>query len=306
MDSRTAKQVQSIAGDVTDRACAQRALDQSRATTVFHLAGLVRARRRNDFMRVNAGGVETLAAACAARVDAPVLVVISSLAAAGPCAANRLRVERETPAPVSAYGRSKLAGERAAMKYAQALPITIMRPPMVFGPGDRGLLQMFRPVARWGIHLVPGGLRGGEHRYSLVHVDDLVDGLLLAAEKGERLCQNVQPGQGIYYLAGKEQPTYTQLGQVMAAALGQHAPVVIRLPAPLVQVAGVIAEVAGALRRPCVEPGWISRDKITEALAGSWVCSSAKAKAQLGWSPAGTLATQMSETAKWYREAKWL
>jgi len=306
IDGLDAREVQLITGDVTDPACVERALDQSQAETVFHLAGLVRARSWGDFMRVNAGGVETMAAACAARADAPVLLVVSSLAAAGPCAANQMCAEGDSPAPVSNYGRSKLAGERAAMRYARTLPISIVRPPMVFGPGDRGLLQMFRPVSRWGIHLVPGGPRGGERRYSLVSVDDLVEGLMLVAERGERLCERDRPGHGVYFVAGTEQPSYAQLGQVMAAALGQRAPVVIRVPGPLVQLAGVIADVTGSVRGTGVQPGWISRDKMTEALSGSWLCSSAKAQAQLGWSPAGTLAAQMSDTVKWYRDAGWL
>jgi nucleoside-diphosphate-sugar epimerase len=54
------------------------------------------------------------------------------------------------------------------------------------------------------------------------------------------------------------------------------------------------------------QPGWVSSDKIAEALAGSWTCSSAKARAQLGWSPAATLAERLRETAQWYRQAGWL
>jgi len=53
-------------------------------------------------------------------------------------------------------------------------------------------------------------------------------------------------------------------------------------------------------------PGWVSRDKITEALAGSWTCSSAKAHMQLGWKPAGDLAQRLHETVQGYQQAKWL
>ena len=306
IDALKGLEVQLIAGDVTDQAHVEAALDQSQAAIVLHLAGLVRARSQREFMRVNAGGVETIAAACADRADASVLVVVSSLAAAGPCPAKHSRTESDLPAPVSNYGRSKLAGERAAMRHAHRVPITIVRPPIVFGPGDRGLLQMFRPIARRGIHLAPGGKRSAEHRYSLVYVDDLANGVLLAAEKGERLCQNDESGQGIYYCAGSDQPTYAELGESMAAAMGRSAPVVIPVPGPLTRLAGVVTDVAGSLRGSGSRPGWISRDKTTEALAGSWTCSALKARAHLGWSPAGTLAERMSETAKWYRDAGWL
>jgi dihydroflavonol-4-reductase len=296
---------QLITGDVTDRGSVERALAQSQAGTVFHLAGLVRAQHRDEFMRVNAGGVETVAAACADRADPPVLVVVSSLGAAGPCGRRgNLRVEGDVAAPVSNYGRSKLAGEHAAARHAAIVPITIVRPPIVFGPGDRGVLEMFRPIACWSLHLVPGW---AEHCLSLIHVDDLVEGLLLAAERGERLPEcalnQATHGKGIYFIAGEDRPTYAQLGQLIAAALGKKPPTVIHLPASVTRLVGIIGDVTSLIRS---RPGWISRDKITEALAGSWTCSNAKARTHLGWCPASTLADRLHETAQWYRQAGWL
>lgn len=308
-----------VTGDVTDRASVDRALAESQAGTVFHVAGLVRAQNPDDFMRVNAGGVETVAGSCAQCARPPVLIVVSSLAAAGPCTSDQLRVECDIPAPVSNYGRSKLAGEQAAAGHADVVPITIVRPPIVFGPGDRGVLEMFRPIARWGLHVVPalhpgtapgsgGGDEGRDRRYSMIHVDDLVEGLLLAAEKGERLLQRGSPpGHGIYFIAGEEHPTYTQLGQAIATALGKKPPTVIHLPGPLMRLVGVIGDVMARIHRPGRNfRGWISSDKITEALAGSWMCSSAKARTHWGWSPTTTLADRLHETAQWYRQAGWL
>jgi nucleoside-diphosphate-sugar epimerase len=295
---------QLVTGDVTDRAGMGSALEASQAGVVFHLAGTVKALRADDFARVNAGGVESVAAACeqlgARRAEPPVLVVVSSLAAAGPCARGRSRVEGDSPAPVSAYGRSKLAGEQAAARHAAAVPTSIVRPAIVFGPGDRGVLEMFRPIARWGIHVVPGR---GEERFSLVHVADLVDGLLLAAEKGERLHQGGSPGQGVYFMAAEDEPTYAELGQALAVALGKKRATVVHLPGPLVRLAGLCGDAMGRIRQ---RPGWVSSDKTAEALAGSWTCSSVKARTQLGWAPAAALAERLRETAQWYRQAGWL
>jgi dihydroflavonol-4-reductase len=289
-----------VTGDVTDRAGIERALAVSQAGVVFHLAGLTKALRKDEFLRINAGGVESVAAACAGRADKPVLVVVSSLAVAGPCTAGQPRVESDAAAPVSAYGRSKLAAEQAAIRYAGVVPISIVRPPIVFGAGDGGMHELFWPIARWGIHVVPGW---GERRLSLIHVADLVEGLLLVAEKGERLDTNATPGQGIYFMAAEDYPTYAELGQAMAIALGKKQAAVVRLPGPLVQLVGLCGDAMMKIRQRRV---WVNSDKMTEALAGSWMCSSVKARTQLGWSPAAALAERLYETVQWYRQAGWL
>jgi len=289
-----------IVGDVTDRAGVERALAESRADVVIHLAGLLKVVRTADFARVNTGGVESVAAACAGHAGRPVLIVVSSLAAAGPCVGDQPRVEGDSPAPVSAYGRSKLAGELAAARYAGEMEITIVRPPIVFGPGDRGVLELFRPIARSGLHVVPGR---EERRFSLIHVADLAALLLLAVEKGERLRPDGGPGHGVYFVAADHDPTYAELGQAMARALGKERATVVHLPGPLVRLVGLCGDSLGRVRQ---RPGWVNSDKMDEALAGSWVCSSAKARAQLGWSPAATLAERLRQTVQWYRQAGWL
>jgi nucleoside-diphosphate-sugar epimerase len=289
-----------IVGDATDRAGMERALAESQVDVVFHLAGLLKAVRTADFARVNAGGVESVAAACAGRAERPALIVVSSLAASGPCAGDQLRVEGDSPAPVSAYGRSKLGGEMAAARHAGEMEITIVRPPIVFGPGDRGVLEMFRPIAHSGIHVVPGR---EERRVSLIHVADLVAFLLLAAEKSERLRLDGAPGQGVYFVAAEHDPTYAELGQAIARALGKKRATVVHMPGPLVRLVGLCGDSLGRLRQ---RAGWVNSDKMAEALAGSWMCSSAKAHTQLGWSPAAILAERLRETAQWYLQAGWL
>ncbi len=291
---------QIITGDVTDRADMDRILTESQPGIVFHLAGMLRAFRDGDFLHVNAGGAESVAAECADRAEPPVLVVVSSLAAAGPCADGRPRVERDSPTPVSAYGRSKLAAERTAIRYAGRVPITIVRPPIVFGSGDRGVLEIFRPIARWGIHVVPGR---GRQQISLIHVTDLVEGLFLAAEKGERLHPDGPPGQGIYFMATEDRPTYAQLGEAIATALGNKRVIVMRLPGLLVQG---IARCCDAMTWIRGYPAWINSDKMADALAGSWTCSSTKAHTDLGWHPAASLADRLRQTAHGYRQAGWL
>jgi nucleoside-diphosphate-sugar epimerase len=283
--------------EIDDRVGVSRALVASKARVVFHLAGLLRAMSPDEFTRVNAGGVDVIAAACADRTDRPALVLVSSVAAAGPSGVMP-KTESDPPAPVSDYGRSKLAGEEAAARYASELPITIVRPCVVFGAGDRGVYEVFKPIARSGIHFVPGL---GDRRISLVAVTDVVECIALAAEKGERLATD-GPGRGIYF-AASEDLSHAEFGHAIAHALGRKEARIAHLPEWAIRAMGPAGDVVSRLRR---RPGWIGRDKITELLAGSWTCSSAKAQHQLGWSPAAPLADRLRETAQWYRDARWL
>ena len=286
-----------VACDIADRNGLARAIAASNARVVFHLAGRVRALDPGDFMRVNAGGVEAIAQACSDQPDPPVLVLVSSLAAAGP-SGERPTIESDPPTPVSFYGRSKFAGEQVAMRYADASPITVVRPCVVFGAGDLGMYEVFRPIARSGLHVVGGS---GDRRVSLVAVADLVECLVLAAEQGERLVPGV-PGHGIYFAAA-EDVSYVELGTAIARALGVPSPRILRLPEWAMHTIGRFGDVVSQIRR---RPGWVGRDKVRDVLAGSWTCSSAKARQQLGWSPAAPLDDRLGETAQWYRDAHWL
>ena len=147
------------------------------ADYVFHLAGCLRSLRQEDFWRVNVGGLESLLKCCEDAPQPPRVVIVSSLAAAGP-SRDRPRIEADPPQPVSNYGRSKLDAERLAAGFADRVPITIVRPPIVLGEGDMMGLKMFTSVARWGIHLHPTLKRT---EYSVIHVADLADLLWRAA-----------------------------------------------------------------------------------------------------------------------------
>jgi dihydroflavonol-4-reductase len=132
-------------------------------------------------------------------------------------------------------------------------------------------------------------------------VADLVECLVLAAEQGERLVPGVS-GHGIYFAAA-EDISYVELGIAIARALGKPQPRILRLPGWSMRTIGRFGDVMSRIRR---RPGWVGRDKIRDVLAGSWTCSSAKARQQLGWLPAAPLADRIRETAQWYRDAHWL
>ena len=231
----------------------------------------------------------------------PTLVVVSSLAAAGPAPAGRIRSEADAVKPVSAYGKSKYAGELAAVRFADRVPMTIIRPPIVFGEGDPETFQMIRPIARFGIHLKP---TFAQRRFSLIHADDLVEAMILAAQRGERVDPGDTTGEsGRYFLSYDAHPTYAELGRMIGTALDRRRTWVVPTPEWLTWTVAAVAQCKVWLTG---RPSIISLDKAREATAGDWTCSAEKARRELGFAPTVSAAERMRQTIAWYRAESWL
>jgi dihydroflavonol-4-reductase len=288
-------------GDVTD----PESLPASIAgqDIVYHLAGRTLALKDRQFYEVNRRGTAHVAKACAGRETPPVLVYVSSLAAAGPAIEGRPRVESDLPEPVSHYGRSKRSGEHAAESFAHRVPITVVRPPIVLGEGDQMGLPMFRSVIRLGVHLAPG-LK--EQRFSLIHVDDLVNLIILAAQRGRRLPPLGQtgdtPAEGYYFAACEQDPTYSDLGRLIAESVGRRV-LVMHTAMPVVRTVAAVGEAISQIRH---HPLLMNLDKVREIAAGSWLCSAQAAREQLGFEVAAPLIERLRQTAEWYRQEGWL
>ncbi|MEQ8849104.1 NAD-dependent epimerase/dehydratase family protein [Botrimarina sp.] len=270
------------------------------AERLFHLAGLTHAVRYEDFHAANAQGTANLLRA-AAEAGAPTVVMTSSLAAAGPSTPQAPHNEASPPAPISNYGRSKLAAEREARRLAGAAPISIVRPPVVFGPGDRDGLILFKSIRRTGLHVVPQ--RRGLP-LSLVFADDLVEALLAVAQHGERLAPGGPEGDphGLYYAADPAVSSYAEMGQMAAAAMGKTAWVFRRRKYPFLPVA-LAGDLMGRVRGKAPLFGM---DKLREASASGWVCDPAKLIDQTGWAPTRPAAEHYAATYRWYVEHGWL
>ena len=263
------------------------------ADVVYHVAGLTAAADEAEFLAVNEGGTRRLAeAARGAAAHLKRFLYVSSIAAVGPAEAGGRLAEDAPCRPVTAYGRSKLAGE-AVVRSAPALPWTIVRPGVVYGPRDRELLRLFR-IARRGIAPVFGR---GLQEVSVVHVADLADVIVRAALEPHALGQT-------YHAAHPTPVTQRELALAVGrAARGGRAPLLLPVPgllaAPIVRAIGRAAAASG--RRSVV-----NADKLAEFLAPSWAASVEKAAAELGWRARRELAEGLAETAAWYRAEGWL
>ncbi len=248
------------------------------ADTVVHCAGRITAYSREQFDEINvAGTVAMVAAAKAAGTRR--FVHVSSLAAREPT--------------VSDYAASKRAGEVEVRKDDGGMPWIILRPPAVYGPGDRATLPLIKQLSQ-PIAFVPGSRSG---RASLIHVRDLSAAIAHVVSEDTL-------AQGIYELDDGKRGGYSwrELSEAAGKARGGKVRC-IYLPKSMVKLAGLV-EVAIAKRRgrtPDVTPG-----KVSELYHPDWVCRHNLLQESSDWVPAVGLSEGLKETTTWYRQQGWL
>lgn len=260
--------------------------------TVYHLAGRIKAARREHYVQVNQAGTRLLLEVLAeTNPELRRFVHMSSLAAAGPGTGNRGLNEEDKPNPISWYGESKLLSEQEVMQFSHAFPVTILRPSAVYGPYDAETLLAFRMIKR-GCLFTPGRLI---RRFSLIHVHDLASVCIQAGN-----CAT--PSGSIYFVSRPEVYTWEDIGRAIAQSLGKHYRQ-LSFPQWLAEAIGgagdLWAKVTG-------RAATLNSQKVRELLQTSWICDSSKAFAALGFRPATDLARGINETVRWYQSRGWL
>ncbi|TWT83811.1 GDP-6-deoxy-D-mannose reductase [Planctomycetes bacterium CA13] len=260
---------------------------------VYHVAGLTKSVPAEVMWRVNEIGVRNIAQACANQETPPVLVVLSSVAAMGPAPRERPLTESDPAKPVSKYGMSKRKGEIAAFEFAERVPISIVRAPIVFGEGDLDGLTLFKSISSCRLHMLPT-MRN--YRFSFIHAMDLSNAMMLVAQKGNRISQ-LQSDKGFFLAAAEENPTFGEYGHMIGRAMGIKRVVPWpNLPTTIWLVGAcseLYARVSGRAQIMC----W---DKTREALAGSWACSAQRLHAEVGFRTELPLAERLNQTVRWY------
>lgn len=266
---------------------------------VYHVAGITRARTYDAFYQANVQAtLNLLGAVKHAAPDVDRVLVTSSLAAVGRCEAD-VATEDAPLRPVSRYGRSKAEMEEALVdahemttSYADALPLTVVRPPAVYGPRDRDILTFFQSVKR---HVCPVVGGGTDPAISLVHVRDLARGMAGCAES--------EATEGETYFIGSDGAyAWTDVKEAATAALDTWA-VTVPVPGPLVGVVGAASELFGKL---VGEYPALNREKAREIRHACTTCSIDKARSEFGYEPEIGLREGVEETIRWYEDRGWI
>lgn len=273
-----------IKGDCTDSESLADAVKD--VDYIFHLAGLTKACSEADFFNANVKGTENIVQAVLKNnTNIKRFVCLSSLAAVGPSRDGSTLKEDAKENPVSVYGKTKLEGERIVLARKRDLPVTIIRPPAVYGPRDRDLLVFFKMVKSG---IVP---YWGKCYYSFLYVDDLINGIILSALSRESEGETFFMSDGSIYSSD-------DIIEAITDAV-QKKPFRLTLPRFILPLLGFVSEKARGV-------SIINSDKIKELGYTHWICDTHKAKVMLKYEPKVKIKEGIRWTADWYRIHQWL
>lgn len=261
------------------------------ATYVFHLAGMTKAKKYEDYIYGNVQLTEHVMKACERHSSIKKIIVTSSLAAASPSPLNQPVTESVPSNPISSYGKSKVEMEQLLKEKYTDLPYVIIRPPVVYGPRDTEVLLFFKTVKKGLIPIM--GL--GKKQVSIVYIEDLIEGLCLAAENDKATHQT-------YFFESDRILEWEQIGRETVEILSCKA---FKLTVPhflLYMVAG-LGELINIFQKKAPTLNWEKAKEITQE---AWTCSSEKAREELGYEPKTTYKEGFRITLDWYKKEGWI
>ncbi len=256
------------------------------ADYVLHIAGVTKALSVDAYYRGNVTATENLLQAVEqAAPNVTKIVHISSQAAVGPSPDATPIDETFPPHPITDYGKSKLESEQVARRRMDRLPITILRPPAVFGPRDMDVYEVFKNI--WhGFNVKVGHL---DQLVSIIHVWDLARGIV------ETALHPAGAGE-TYFICNDEPVWWSAVVQKIESVMGRRART-IPVPYPIAYAAAAVLEGIARLRK---QPTILNRQKMLEVKQPYWVISNRKIREQLGFRQTVSLEEGIRNTIEWY------
>ncbi len=231
------------------------------ADAVIHCAGLTKASRPDDFFHINTRGTKNLLQIMKKCCTSKYFLFVSSLAARHP--------------RISPYAQSKFCAEQLVQNEC-SVPWTIIRPPAVYGPGDKEILPIFKAMEK-GIALIPAPK---SNRFSLLHVFDLAEAVLgfLQAIKTPKEVIEIHDGTPGGY-------SWSDVIDIFEAVKGRRL-LPVHIPPLILKAVGVAG---GTISRLSSRPIMMTPWKVRELLYPNWVCNNNIEDRYLSWTPRFTL-----------------
>jgi nucleoside-diphosphate-sugar epimerase len=282
--------VQQVIGDVIDLHSLKEAV--SNIDTVFHAAGQTKALTESSYYETNVTGtLNLLKAVVQWNPHIKRFIYISSLAASGPSRTGEPLKETDLPQPLTPYGISKLTAEDAIKAFSTKIPVSIVRPPIVYGPRDETGFDFFRVILKR-IKPVPGR----KNWYaSMVYIDDFIRGLILVAQSESAVGET-------YFLVSETFVAWRDVIDEVAHALHKYT-LTIHFP---IWFLTFLAWVGKGVSRLTKKPFFIHPSIIRELKHHYWICDGSKAREELGFEPEVSLKEGIQKTIAWCRHVGWI
>ena len=259
---------------------------------VYHVAGVTKSKDREGYFRGNHIATRNLLDAVReVKPDLKRFVLVSSLAAVGPSLDGR-PVDETTPYhPITSYGESKMEAEKECLQLADSIPVSVVRPPAVYGPRDKDIFAFFDTMNKGLAPMI--GFR--EKTVSLIHVADLIKGIVLAGEIPDAVGK-------VYFISSEKYYTWKEIGEITGRVM--HKPGFgLRIPVTLVYTIAGVSELFSMVTGRAVLLNW---EKATDIVQDAWTCDISRAKKDLGFKESFSIEEGIRNTVAWYRQEGWL
>jgi dihydroflavonol-4-reductase len=283
-------QVEYVNGELFSDESLRAAVDG--AEYVIHCAGVTKATSREGYFRGNHLATRNLLGAVL-QYNPKIrhFIHVSSQAAVGPSTDGHAVTETTPFHPITNYGRSKMEAEKECLRFMDKFPITIIRPPAVYGPRDKDVFEFFKSINRGMQPMI-----GFSHKLvSLIHVKDLVSGIIAPIDIPAAAGQT-------YFISSERYYNWREVGETTARVMGKRV-LRIKVPVPVVYGIAAVSEMVSLITR---KPVLLNIEKARDIVQDAWTCDASKARKELGFKEKFTLEKGIQNTVEWYRRERWL
>jgi nucleoside-diphosphate-sugar epimerase len=258
---------------------------------VFHIAGVTKARKAREYNDGNVLSTRNLLNAAAGNPHLRKFCFVSSQAAVGPSLEGKPVDETSPCNPITTYGVTKLEAETLCQLHADRVPITIVRPPAVYGPRDTDILNIFA----WAKKGVVLGLGSREKRMSLIYGPELARAIIDVTVSEKTTGET-------YFAADEMHYSYVEVLTIATRLFGKK-PRTIVVPKSILYSLAAIAETISLFAATAPV---LNLDKVRDLVQKEWTCSTRKIEEHVGFRSQVTIQEGLEKTLAWYAVQGWL